>query len=106
MKIQQELSDKGFSIIGMSLDSSSRPVQRFIRDWKINYPVLMAERKTVDDFGGIIGVPTSFLVNRNGIIIKRYLGYIDKNTLRRDVEGILNDPSQKTTSTTAPESAK
>jgi len=73
----------------MSLDSSTSPVERFVRARKINYPVLMATRKTVNDFGGIVGVPTSFLVNQDGTIIKRYQGYIDKNTLRRDVQGLL-----------------
>ena len=73
----------------MSLDSSRRPVQQFIRAHGINYPILMADQGTVAAFGGIIGVPTSFLVNRSGVVIKRYQGYIDKNTLRRDVQGLL-----------------
>lgn len=89
VKIQQELSGKGFSIVGMSLDSSRRPVQQFIRTHSTNYPILMADQGTVSSFGGIIGVPTAFLVNKSGTIVKRYQGYIDINTLRRDVETLL-----------------
>jgi len=89
IKAQQEFSPKGFAIIGMSLDTASGPVEQFIRAHGINYPILIANQKTVDDFGGIIGVPTSFLVNRAGMIVKRYQGYIDKETLRRDVERVL-----------------
>jgi len=92
-KAQQEFSPKGFVIVGMSLDTSSGPVQRFINAHDINYPVLMANQKTVDGFGGIIGVPTSFLVNRAGIIVKKYQGYIDKETLYRDVERVLAQPA-------------
>ena len=73
----------------MSLDSSRNPVEHFINSRDINYPILMADQKTVADFGGIVGVPTSFLVNQSGAILKKYTGYIDINTLRRDVEGAL-----------------
>ena len=74
----------------MALDTSTGPVKRFIEARDINYPVLMATPQTVQAFGGIVGVPTSFLVNRNGTIIKRYQGYIDKDTLQRDVTGIID----------------
>ena len=72
----------------MALDNSTLKVKQFIKARKANYPVLMANRTTVEGFGGIVGVPTSFLVNQKGIIVKRYVGYIDKNTLRRDVAGL------------------
>ena len=74
--------------MGMSLDSSRRPVQQFITAHGTNYPILMADQGTAASFGGIIGVPTSFLVNKSGVIVKRYQGYIDINTLRRDVESL------------------
>ncbi len=93
IKAQQELSPRGLIILGMSLDTSSAPVQRFHQAHGINYPILIANQKTVDDFGGIIGVPTSFLVNRSGIIVKKYQGYIDKETLYRDVERVLAQPA-------------
>ncbi len=73
----------------MSLDTSKGPVEQFINSRNINYPIMMANQKTVAAFGGIVGVPTSFLVNKSGIIVKKYQGYISKDTLHRDVAAIL-----------------
>ena len=62
---------------------------KMIEKQKINYPVLMAKGKTARSFGGIIGIPVSFLVNKEGIIVKRYSGYIPKAVLEKDINGIM-----------------
>ena len=50
----------------------------------IKYPVLMADTKTMNNFGGVYGIPVSFLVNREGNVVKKYpeemINPLDKET--------------------------
>ncbi len=89
-KLQDEFKDKGFSVIGLSVDEGGpRVVAKLVKKEAINYPVLMADRATANDFGGIAGIPTSFLINRKGHVVKRYPGYTPHALLVKDIESIL-----------------
>lgn len=89
IKLQNEYAAKGFSVIGMSMDDGADVVVKLIKKEEINYPVLMAKAKTAGDFGGVIGIPTSFLVNREGEVVKRYPGYVPHDLLEKDVSSLL-----------------
>ena len=89
-QLQNEYGPRGFSVIGLSVDENGpKVVAKLIKKEKINYPVLMSERSTARDFGGIAGIPTSFLVNKEGNVVKRYPGYIAHSLLARDIQMIL-----------------
>lgn len=89
-KLQEEFGDRGFSVIGLSVDEGGpRVVAKLVEKEAINYPVLMANRATARDFDGIAGIPTSFLVNRKGHVVKRYPGYVPHAVLVKDIESIL-----------------
>ena len=91
VELQREYGPRGFSVIGLSVDEGGpRVVARLVRQAKINYPVLMADRATARAFGGIAGIPTSFLVNRKGHVVKKYPGYVPHNLLARDIEALLD----------------
>jgi len=89
VRLQEELAPKGFTVIGLSVDESSASVAKLIHRLDINYPVAMADTRVARQFGNIVGVPTSFLVDRSGTIVKSYLGYVDHNTLVRDLAAVL-----------------
>jgi peroxiredoxin len=90
IQLQNDYAAKGFSVIGLSMDEKGASVvAKLIEKESINYPVLMADSKTARDFGGIVGVPTSFLVNSEGEVVKRYPGYVPHSLLEKDINSIL-----------------
>ncbi len=90
IKLQEELQLQNFSVIGLSVDEGgSKVVAKLVKRQKINYPVLMANAKTAQQFGGIPGIPTSFLINRQGNVVKSYPGYVPHPLLKRDIEAIM-----------------
>ncbi len=89
-KLHEELGPKGFSVVALSVDEGGpKVVNKLIKQEKINYPVLMADRSTASDFGGIAGIPTSFLINKQGNVVKKYPGYVPHSLLERDIKMIL-----------------
>ncbi len=90
IQLQNDYESKGFSVIGLSVDDKGKKVvAKMMKKEKVNYPILMSKGKTARDFGGIVGIPISFLVNKEGIIVKRYTGYVQKSLLEKDIKGIL-----------------
>ncbi len=70
-----ELKDKGLVVIAVSVDASEKPVRSFVKELKLLFPVLMDKNKAVSfDEYGVLGLPTTFLIGKNGIIIEKFLG--------------------------------
>ena len=89
-KLQKQYESKGFSVIGLSVDEKGpKVVKKMIKKDKIIYPILMAKGKTARAFGGVVGIPTSFLVDKKGMIVKRYPGYIPYARLDADIKDLL-----------------
>jgi thiol-disulfide isomerase/thioredoxin len=93
--LQKELGERGFSVLGISVDEGgSKIVNKLIEQTKINYPVVMADEAVIAGFGGLSGVPTSFLVNRKGNVVKNYPGYVSHAVLRQDIDELLAEQSR------------
>ena len=90
VELQQEFAAKGFSVIGLSVDQGGGlEVAKLVERQAINYPVLMADAETAENFGGVYGIPVSFLVNKSGNVVKRYPGLVPHSTLVKDVRSVL-----------------
>jgi len=76
-------------VIGFSKDENEETVKRFLTEIPVSYPVAMSNRKVEEMFGGILGLPTSFLVDKNGRIVRRFLGYVSSDILEENVRRLL-----------------
>ncbi len=89
ISLQEEFA-KDFVVLGISVDQGgSKVVKRLIDKTSITYPVLMGDSKITRDFGGVIGIPTSFLINQTGEIVKNYPGYVSHDVLLKDIKELL-----------------
>ena len=88
--LQEKYSKEGFSVVALSVDEGgSKVVKKLVEKRSINYPVLMANRSTARAFGGVVGIPTSFLVNSQGTVVKKYPGYVPRVLLENDIKKIM-----------------
>lgn len=90
IELQNEYGSKNFSVIGMSVDQGEKVVKNLVTKKGINYPVMMADNSVTRNFGGVYGIPTSFLVNSKGNVVKKYTGYVPHSVLVRDIKQIIN----------------
>ena len=90
----KELYDKykaqGLEIIGVALDQEGVSIVKpFAESNKINYICLIGDEKVVQDYGGIRGIPTTFVIDKNGSIYKKYIGYQEKEVFEKDIKDLL-----------------
>ncbi|MBF0509712.1 MAG: TlpA family protein disulfide reductase [Deltaproteobacteria bacterium] len=82
--------DKGFEVIGISLDPNPAAVlEPFAKNMKIPYPLFLGTQDTALTFGGFRGIPTTFLITRDGKIFKKYTGVQPDSILEKDIVGLL-----------------
>jgi cytochrome c biogenesis protein CcmG/thiol:disulfide interchange protein DsbE len=66
---------KGLEIIGISMDDETDVVKQFLLKTRVDYPVVMGNDGVANDFGGVEGLPTKFIIDRNGNVVRKLVGY-------------------------------
>ena len=91
IEIKKEYEKKGVEIIGISVDDKKtvEQVKSFVKDQKMNYPVLYADSKVTSDFGGVESIPTSVIIDKKGNIVNRYVGLYPKETYTNEINKLL-----------------
>jgi peroxiredoxin len=90
INLYNEYREKGLLIIGISLDSSGiETVKKFVNKMGINYPIVMGNNKVINDFGGITGIPTTFIIDRKGNQIQKFVGYRSKEVFESEIKKLL-----------------
>ena len=87
--LQRKYGAKGLVVLGLSVDKTAAAAANFAQANGINYPVLMATAATQAAYGGIRGIPTTFVVGKKGFIYKKYVGAVDAATFEADVKALL-----------------
>lgn len=81
---------EGVVVVGAAIDEDgAAKVKPFTDRNRINYPVLLADLAVQDQFGGVSGVPTTFIVDRAGRMVARYLGPLTEAELNRAIAPLL-----------------
>lgn len=82
---------KGFEVVAVAMQyDPANYVINFVETRKIPFTVALDTRGQVAQaFGEVKLTPTAFLIDKNGKILKRYLGEYDKAEFRRTLEKAL-----------------
>jgi len=89
VELQQRYGDRGLQIIGISMDDSIEPVSPFYQQFHMNYPVVMGSAKTGELYGGVLGLPITFLIDRDGRIYSKHIGATDAAVFEREIKSLL-----------------
>ena len=78
IELYKQYKEQGLAIIGVATSDEKNKVEAFAKNYKINYPVVMGNEKIVEDYGGIRGLPTTFIIDKEGNIREKFIGYRPK----------------------------
>jgi cytochrome c biogenesis protein CcmG, thiol:disulfide interchange protein DsbE len=87
--LQQKYGGEGLQIIGVSMDDSADPVRTFYQQFHMNYPVVMGTADVGGAYGGVLGLPIAFLIDREGRIYAKHLGATDAAVFDKDITALL-----------------
>ncbi len=89
---QRQYGPQGFEIIGISMDDDAGPARRVAARLKLNYPVAMGDERLGARYGGVLGLPLTFLIDRNGTVRAQFQGETDLKRIERQVAALLAQP--------------
>jgi len=92
VEMQQKYGPQGFQVVGISMDDDAKPVKEFYRQFNMNYPVAVGDDKLAQSFGGVLGLPVNFIIDREGRIHAKYLGATDVSVIDKAVSDLLASP--------------
>ncbi|HLZ43967.1 MAG TPA: TlpA disulfide reductase family protein [Candidatus Sulfotelmatobacter sp.] len=90
VEFQQKYGDRGVQVIGVSMDDSPEPVPAFYQQYHMNYPVVMGNAKIGESYGGLLGLPITFLLDREGRIAAKHIGATDAAVFEKEIQRLLN----------------
>jgi len=90
IELYGKYKDRGLMIIGVSLDrGGASDVAPYAEEAGINYPLVLGDRSIANLYGGIRGIPTTFIIDRNGNRRETLIGYHDKDVFEKYVTKLL-----------------
>jgi peroxiredoxin len=96
-QVYRELAPRGFKIAAVSIDEGSPDdVRAFGQKLDLSFDLLQDRSTAVQQIFQTTGVPESFLINKDGIIVKRIIGAHDWNSPvnRALVERLLDETAR------------
>jgi cytochrome c biogenesis protein CcmG, thiol:disulfide interchange protein DsbE len=83
------MADGGPQVIGISMDDEAPPVRAAFQRYGLNFPVVMGDEKLGEMYGGILGLPITILIDRNGKIRFKHQGVTDLNIIEGEIQTLL-----------------
>lgn len=91
-RMHERHEPRGFALVGFSVDRGGADgVRDFLREYGVTYPVAVVGREVEEAFGGIRGYPTSFLIDRSGVVRNVVIGPLAPATLELAVRRLLDE---------------
>jgi peroxiredoxin len=77
-KLYDEFKRNDFEILAISIDATGESVVApFMQKYKLTFPALIDSEGTIRESYGATGVPESFIIDRQGILVKKIIGAAD-----------------------------
>lgn len=85
----RKLLSSGLMVIAVNVEDPPEKALEFVREMRLTYPVLIDEKKAVTKLYEVYGVPTSFIIDRKGMIRERIFGDLNEEAIENLVRPLL-----------------
>lgn len=93
-KLYNEFNGKNFEILAVSIDAAGvDAVAPFMKKHKLSFPALMDPKGTIKSMYRVTGIPESFIIDKQGILVGKIIGPRDWAT--QEIFGFFQDLIQR-----------
>ncbi len=92
IKLYSKYKKDGFQMLGISVDQGGlKAVVPFMKSYGVNYPILLADDRVVSAYGGIQGIPTTFVIDKQGDVRASFVGYRPASVFEGLIQKLLKE---------------
>ena len=91
-KLYKKYNKEGFEILAVNVTTSEKDpkhVGQFVDEYKLTFPIPLDEKGTVFHEYAIIGYPTSFFIDSDGVIRRKVMGPVIEEELEKEILKLL-----------------
>ena len=94
-KLREHYAPADFTIVAIGLDEDVADAKAFLAEHPVKYTTLQNPQGDVAKAFDLKGMPSSYLIDRDGIVRARHVGFEAKDidALRKEIEGLLGKPA-------------
>jgi thiol-disulfide isomerase/thioredoxin len=81
--LQKKYAADGLVFVGISMDRGTAEVKKFIKQYGVGYQVVMGDDGAEEAFGSVDALPTTFIIDRDGMIRDRQRGVLSTADFER-----------------------
>ncbi len=97
--LQKQYAKDGLVVLGVAMDDSEpAKIAQFASEMGVNYPVLLGTDQVSDDYGDVQYLPTTFYIGRDGTIVDKMTGLLDRKEIEEAVRKTLSTTYRPTSS--------
>lgn len=91
--LRADLGVRGFEVLAVSVDENLEDALAFLEEHHVSYPVVWDPSGESPAAWGILGMPTGYLIDRQGVVKLVHQGFRkgDGERLRREILKLLGD---------------
>ena len=89
--MQEKYKNNGFEIIAVNLDANNEDAQKFLISTMAKFTVAFDSKGQTPIKYGVKGMPTSYLIDRDGKIVMQHMGFnaSDRENLEKKIQNLL-----------------
>lgn len=88
-KIVHEYEPKGVVFLGIAVDDTEAKIKDFIARYGVTFPVGLDKTATIQKSFGIYGIPTTYFINKQGVINYSHSGSVTEELLHHELDKLL-----------------
>lgn len=93
--LQKQYGKDGLIVLGVAMDDTEpATIAKFANELGVNYQVLLGTDQVSDDYGDVQYLPTTFYIGRDGTIVDKMTGLLDRKDIEDAVKKVLNSKAQ------------
>lgn len=90
--LHEDREQDGVVVLGLATDvGPAEAIEDFVRVRRFTFPIGRATQRHRAAFGGIVGIPTTYLIDRSGTVRHKVVGYFAPPALRTAVDRLVNE---------------
>jgi thiol-disulfide isomerase/thioredoxin len=96
IEFENKYKSQGVEIVGVAMeDTDKKDIEKFLSEMHVNYLILLGKESVGEQYGGILGLPTTFYIGRDGKIVEQHAGIIDKSLIESHIQRAANTGAGK-----------
>jgi cytochrome c biogenesis protein CcmG/thiol:disulfide interchange protein DsbE len=89
---ERQYGPQGLQVIGISMDDGPEAVRSLVDRLKLDYPVAMGDAELGERYGGVLGLPLTYLIDRKGRVRAQFEGETALKAIEKQLKLLLSHP--------------